>query len=338
VASLFTSQTPASGDNSDGTPGITTATAVRFAVDGDVSAGRFYATSTVGGTYTMAFWEVTAADPNGSGGTLLASKTMGAPPTGGTWNTVTFDTPVAVVTTKLYKIGIFSGDGRYVFTSTFFGSDLVNGDITADASGDDPVGLGNLNQGSFTINAALSYPTNQPGSSCYFVDVVFEPAGVEPTVVPTGVAVAVALGEPVVDLGLAPAPDGVAVPVALGEPAVGYALAPAPTGLAVAVGMGEPTIGETVLPTVVPDGIAVAVALGSPTSEDGPPPARRSGGWLSFGEALRFNADEARLEQERPPIDCPNDGEPLEQGPGGVLHCPADGWEWPARRVVGARR
>lgn len=173
MANLFTSQTPASGDNSDGTPGITTATAVRFAVTGNVTGIRFYATATVGGTYTVALWDVTAADPNGSGGTLLASNTMGGAPTGGAWNSVAFDPPVAVVTTKLYKAGVFSGAGRYVFTSSFFGSDLVNGDITADANGDDPIGLGNLNQGSFTINASLAYPTNQPGSSCYFVDVEF---------------------------------------------------------------------------------------------------------------------------------------------------------------------
>jgi len=30
-----------------------------------------------------------------------------------------------------------------------------------------------------------------------------------------------------------------------------------------------------------------------------------------------------------PPVACPNDGEPLEQGPDGRLHCPFDGWTWP---------
>jgi hypothetical protein len=176
--SLFTSQTPASGENSDGTPGITVATAIRFAVDGDVTAIRFYATVTVGGTYTVGLWEVTAADPNGSGGTLLASKTMGAPPASATWNVVTLDTPVTIDTAKLYKAGVFNSQGRYVFTGSFFGSDLVSGDLTADANGDNPVGLGNLNQGSFTINGGgLTYPTNQPGSSCYFGDVVFQEAG-----------------------------------------------------------------------------------------------------------------------------------------------------------------
>jgi hypothetical protein len=173
---LYTGQTPASNENSDGTPGITTATATRFAVDGSVSGVQFYATVTVGGTYTIALYEVTAADPNGSGGTLLASKTLVAPPTGNAWNTVLFDTPVVIDTAKLYKAALYSGAGRYVFTSSFFGADLISGDIRADANGDDPVGLGNLNQGSFTITGSLAYPTNQPGSSCYFVGPVFEPA------------------------------------------------------------------------------------------------------------------------------------------------------------------
>ncbi len=29
------------------------------------------------------------------------------------------------------------------------------------------------------------------------------------------------------------------------------------------------------------------------------------------------------------PVACPNDGTPLQAGPGGVLHCPFDGWQWP---------
>lgn len=33
-----------------------------------------------------------------------------------------------------------------------------------------------------------------------------------------------------------------------------------------------------------------------------------------------------------PPVACPNDGEPLRQGPPhtpGVLYCPFDGWQYP---------
>lgn len=33
-----------------------------------------------------------------------------------------------------------------------------------------------------------------------------------------------------------------------------------------------------------------------------------------------------------PPVACPNDGEPLRQGPpqqAGILYCPFDGWQYP---------
>lgn len=171
---LFTSQTPSSGENSDGSPGITLGTAVQFAEAGTVTGVRFYATVTVSGTYTVTLWEVTAADPNGSGGTLLASKTMAGAPTSATWNSVLFDTPVTIDTAKLYKVSIFSGAGRYVLTPSF-AFPLTNGSITAPANGANPVGLGNLNQGSFTINASNAYPTGG-GGSAYFADPIFEPA------------------------------------------------------------------------------------------------------------------------------------------------------------------
>ena len=35
-----------------------------------------------------------------------------------------------------------------------------------------------------------------------------------------------------------------------------------------------------------------------------------------------------------PPVACPNDGTPLQPAPGGVLHCPFDGWQWPRDKVT----
>ena len=337
MASLFTSQTPASGDNSDGTPGITTATALVFAVDGTVSGIRFWATSTVGGAYSVALWDVTAADPNGSGGTKLATKTLAGPPTPAAWNVVNFDAAVAVVTTKLYKASLFSDDGRYVFTSLFFASPLVNGDITAPANGSNPIGVGNLNQGSFTVNDTTeAYPTTQPGSSCYFVDVVFIPDAGDPSPAPDGIAIPVAVGAPTVALGLAPVPTSLAVPVALGAPTVALGLAPAPTSLAITVGLGAPAIGATQMRPVTPDSLAIPLSFGDPATVSDPAfevtPSR--GSWWSYAAPLRFNADEARRAAESPPVDCPNDGEALVPVADGRRVCPADGWEWPARRIV----
>ncbi|MGW6502963.1 hypothetical protein [Nonomuraea angiospora] len=50
------------------------------------------------------------------------------------------------------------------------------------------------------------------------------------------------------------------------------------------------------------------------------------GGWYGLLDILREAADERRAERERPPAACPNDGEPLLQGPRGELYCPFDGF------------
>lgn len=38
--------------------------------------------------------------------------------------------------------------------------------------------------------------------------------------------------------------------------------------------------------------------------------------------------DLAEKERNTPPAACPNDGEPLQTGPDGVLYCPFDGWRY----------
>ncbi|GAA2681735.1 DUF4082 domain-containing protein [Actinoplanes palleronii] len=186
MANLFTSQTPASADNSDGAPGITTATTVVFAADGTVTGIRFYATATVSGTYVGALWTVDSSDPGG--GTLKASKTLGVTPTGGAWNTITFDTPVAVTAGVAYRAGLFSGAGRYVATSGFFASGLTNGSITAPVNGA-TVGSVVISQGTFRIDSALDYPNATFGSASYFVDVEYSTGG--PATVTADAALAV---------------------------------------------------------------------------------------------------------------------------------------------------
>lgn len=48
--------------------------------------------------------------------------------------------------------------------------------------------------------------------------------------------------------------------------------------------------------------------------------------WEQLADILKT----ARLEHEyyisQPPRACPNDGEPLREGPDGQLFCPSDGW------------
>lgn len=221
MANLFTSQTPTVTDASDGSPGIATATTVRFAQAGAVTGVRFYATVTVSGTYTARLYQPTTADDAVTpAGTLLAEKVAGVAPTGGTWNTITFDTPVAVDASTLYRAVLHSAAGRYVATLSFFAGDVVNGDITADANGDDPTGLGSLRQGTFAISATPTYPSGAGNGTCYFVDVEYT-AGVAPdVVVPDSIALAVALGQPTVDAALAVAPDSIRLAATAGQPTV----------------------------------------------------------------------------------------------------------------------
>jgi hypothetical protein len=170
VANLFTSQTPSSPDNSDGTPGITSAVTVVFAEDGLVNGVRLFTTTTVGGTYTGGFWQVTASDPGT--GTLLASKVYsGSTPAGGAWLDIAFDDPVAVTAGVAYRAGVHNSQGRYVATLSFFGSPLTNGDITAAAHNGTAGGF-TVSQGTFRIDAAIGYP-NSPGGggTNYFADV-----------------------------------------------------------------------------------------------------------------------------------------------------------------------
>lgn len=52
---------------------------------------------------------------------------------------------------------------------------------------------------------------------------------------------------------------------------------------------------------------------------------------MSWEELLaigREAADERRAELSAPPQACPDCGEPLRGGPGGVLFCLFDGWQW----------
>ncbi|GHH57737.1 hypothetical protein [Lentzea cavernae] len=48
--------------------------------------------------------------------------------------------------------------------------------------------------------------------------------------------------------------------------------------------------------------------------------------WEQLGEIAREAAKLADTERSQPPQACPNDGEPLERGKNGVLHCRFDGW------------
>jgi hypothetical protein len=261
--SLFTTETPSGTDNTDGTPGITTATSMIFAVAGTITHVRFYSTLHPSGTYTGLVWHVDSADPNASGGTLLASKSVSSGITGGGWNTITLDTPVSVSTSTLYRIGLHSDAGLYVNTGTFFTSSLTTGNITAPHNGDDPVGLGSVFQGTFAVNASPTYPTTAFNANSYFIDVVFVAGGAPTGTTPNGLAIPVSYGSPTAALGLSTAPAGLAIPASLGQPTASLNRSAAPTGISVPVSLGTPSTAYNL--TTAPAGLGIPVSFGSPS-------------------------------------------------------------------------
>jgi len=178
MARLFTSQTPANPNFSDGTPGIAGATTIQFAVDGQINGVWFFATTTVSGTYTALLWTPTNSDTGfGGAGTQIASKVRAATPTAGAWNYTAFDTPVPVTAGSIRRVGNHNSAGRYVSSSNFFTTALTNGDLTAPAHNAVVAGL-TIWQGTFYIAASTTgYPNQNFNSACYFVDVDFTPTG-----------------------------------------------------------------------------------------------------------------------------------------------------------------
>lgn len=56
--------------------------------------------------------------------------------------------------------------------------------------------------------------------------------------------------------------------------------------------------------------------------------------WQQLLDIFAEAAEEARVAKTQPPVACPLCGEPLESGPGGVLHCKFDGFLYPRDQVI----
>lgn len=173
MVSAHTVQTPASG-NVDNGAAITTG--VRFTVDADttVSAIRFWVPTTNTGTYTVALYETTAADPGGTGTLLRSASAASGTLTPDTWNNVAI-TPQAITTGKIYTAAVHSSSGRIVATGAVFsGAGISNGGINLLQNGSDPnpPGLGGAFNGVFIEGASLAYPTTAFNTTDYFVDIV----------------------------------------------------------------------------------------------------------------------------------------------------------------------
>lgn len=282
---LYTTQTPDSLDNAEDT--YTMGTEVVFARDGVIKGIRWRSATNAIGT-----------SPNArvysSVGVQLATKAAGVLTSGNTWNTITFDTPLAV-TAGTYYIVAFGPINRYSALSGMHASaDVVNGNVTAPQNG-----VGGHSNGRFVANAATTFPTSSGGAG-YFVDVVYEVTGTT-----QNGAGDLTIADAIVGAGLVERNQS-------GDRSVSAAI----TGAATVVhnATGDLTIAIGTLNT------------GALNSDASPPRLDNSAGWYQlldiWKEAKQIVMDDATMA----PVACPNDGEPLLTGPNGELFCRYDGW------------
>lgn len=258
--SLFTTQLPVITDNIDNTP-TTLGTTMRFAADGEVLGVRFRSTATLGGTYSAAFYQVQASDP--SYGPPLATKALAVAPSPSSWTTILFDTPVPVTAGVPYRPAMHNSQGRYVATLGFFTTDLVNGDITADAD-DDVVAGYTIFQGVYR-SGSFDYPSSPAEGTSYFVDVIYQRTspGEPVDATPAGVQVPAAAGSPSAALNRSAAPNGVAVSRAAGTPSVSLNRNAGPSGVSVTATPGAAS--ASLNRSAAPGGVAVGCTPGSPS-------------------------------------------------------------------------
>lgn len=79
-------------------------------------------------------------------------------------------------------------------------------------------------------------------------------------------------------------------------------------------------------PATIPGTAAATLGALAATASGTSPQAETGGSWYGLLDIAREYEQLLADELSRPPEACPNDGEPLRTGPGGVLHCRFDGW------------
>jgi hypothetical protein len=128
-------------------------------VPGTITGIRFYKGATNTGTHVGSLWTST--------GMLLGRVTFTNETTSG-WQQATLPTAVAIQANTTYVVSYHTDVGRYAFTGAYFGAPIVNGPLTALASG---ASGGN----GVYLYGAGGFPTQTYNASNYWVDVVFRP-------------------------------------------------------------------------------------------------------------------------------------------------------------------
>ena len=153
--SLFTTQTPAITNASDGS-GVNYELGTSFTstATGQITAVRFWKASSETGTHTGKIWSST--------GTLLASVTFSGETASG-WQQQALATPVSISANTTYVVSVNTGNTFYVATSSGLAAQIANGNLRS------VVGANGL------YGSTEAFPTNSWQNSNYFRDIVFVP-------------------------------------------------------------------------------------------------------------------------------------------------------------------
>jgi hypothetical protein len=152
---LFTTQTPASLGQSDGTStNYELGALLQSNTAGQITAIRFWKDSRESGTHTGRIWS--------GAGQLLASVTF-ANETASGWQQQALATPLAISANTTFVVSVNTGNTYYVATASGLSSQVINGNLSSVVGNNGVYG----NPGTF--------PTNSWFNSNYFRDVVFVP-------------------------------------------------------------------------------------------------------------------------------------------------------------------
>lgn len=153
---LFTATEGPAGDAQPDSP-IEVGMKFTAAEDGFIRALRFYKQPSNTGVHTGHLW--TAA------GQLLAQVTFAGETASG-WQEEVLPDPVPITKNTIYVVSYYSPAGRFGFSSSYFGTDVKRGPLTA------PGGLAGGN-GVYKYGPASSFPDQSFNMSNYWVDASF---------------------------------------------------------------------------------------------------------------------------------------------------------------------
>jgi hypothetical protein len=160
--SIFTNQEYAGQTKNDDRGGIEVGLKFQSNVAGYADGIKFYKTPADSGSRIVQLYS--------HDGTLLASKAVSNETDSG-WQSMLFDTAVAIAANTTYIAAYYSSLGNYISTIHGLQTAITNGPLTALADSTDGI------NGLFKYTNMPDLPNNGYLSSNYWVDIIFEKTG-----------------------------------------------------------------------------------------------------------------------------------------------------------------